>query len=115
MFVNSYSPDILALSETWLDSSVDDSLVAIPGYRVYRSDRHRHGGGVCMYVNDSLKCVRSDFVNNPAVESIWLEISTSSSLSAILTGCFIAHQALLQIVFIQCLSRLIEPLLYESR
>ena len=86
-FVNSYSPDILALSETWLDSSVDDSLVAIPGFRVYRSDRHRHGGGVCMYVNDSLKCARSDFDNNPAVESIWLEISTPSSPSATLTGC----------------------------
>ena len=49
-FVNSYSPDIVALSETWLDPSVGDLLIAIPGFRIYRSDRHLHGGGVCVCI-----------------------------------------------------------------
>ena len=85
-FVNSYSPDIVALSETWLDPSVGDPLIAIPGFRVYRSDRHRHGGGVCVHVNDSLKCVRSD-IKDPAVESLWLEISTPLSPPTTLFDC----------------------------
>ena len=85
-FVNSYSPDIVAPSETWLDPSVGDLLIAIPRFGVYRSDHHRYGGGVCVYVNDSLKCVRSD-IKDPAVESLWLEISTPLSLTTTLFGC----------------------------
>ena len=66
---------------------VGDPLIAIPGFRVHRSDHHRHGGGVCVYVNDSLKCVGSD-IKDPAIESLWLEISTPLSLSTTLFGCF---------------------------
>ena len=40
-----------AVSETWLDSTVTDLEVEIPGYDVYRLDRHeKTGGGVCSSV-----------------------------------------------------------------
>ena len=55
-FVHYHSPDIVAISETWLDDSVDDSVLAMPGYNVHRADRHRHGGGVAIYAAANLVC-----------------------------------------------------------
>ena len=42
---------ILSVNETWLDDSVTDDEVAIPGFTIFRNDRMsgRHGG-VALYV-----------------------------------------------------------------
>ena len=39
---------ILAISETHLDNSFDDTSVAIQGYNIYRRDRNAYGGGVAV-------------------------------------------------------------------
>ena len=41
---------VFAASETWLDATVNDGEVRIPGYNVSRLDRNRNGGGVAQYV-----------------------------------------------------------------
>ena len=41
---------ILAVTESWLDSSVIDGEVNIDGYNFVRKDRTRHGGGVGLYI-----------------------------------------------------------------
>ena len=46
--VTTEHPHILALSETWLDTSVSDAEIHLPGYRLFRFDRNRCGGGVAM-------------------------------------------------------------------
>ena len=51
-----HSSDIVAISETWFDDSVDDSVPAMPGYNVHRADRHRHGDGVAIYAAAKLVC-----------------------------------------------------------
>ena len=33
---------------------IDDNKVAIPGYKIYRNDRNKNGGGVAVYVKDEL-------------------------------------------------------------
>ena len=44
------SYDVLALSETWLNSNVTNVEVEIKGYKLTRLDRLRKtGGGVCIY------------------------------------------------------------------
>lgn len=45
--------DLLCLCETWLNASVHDNLISLPGFNLYRFDRltGRRGGGLCMYVN----------------------------------------------------------------
>lgn len=46
---------MLAVTESWLDASVADSILHIPGYFIYRRDRgHGRGGGVCFYVRDHI-------------------------------------------------------------
>lgn len=53
--VELHSPDVICINETWLDETVSDSEVAIPGFSVLRSDRKgRVGGGVCMYYRSTL-------------------------------------------------------------
>jgi len=47
------SPTVIALTETWLDSSIAPYEVELPSYRLYRRDRSRHGGKVAMYVHES--------------------------------------------------------------
>lgn len=51
-------PDVLIFCETWLNPSVDDRDISIPGYDApFRDDRcSRRGGGVCLYTKRNLVC-----------------------------------------------------------
>lgn len=61
--LDEYPFDILSLSETWLDGTVEDTLLVIEGYNFYRLDRSlqsdsgrlKRGGGLAIYAK--LKCV----------------------------------------------------------
>jgi hypothetical protein len=46
--------DIFSLNETRLDSDVNDACLALDGYSLFRKDRSRSGGGVALYVRNSL-------------------------------------------------------------
>ena len=54
LFIETNKPDIISISETKLDKTVDDYDVGISGYRVIRKDGNCYGGGVLMYVSESL-------------------------------------------------------------
>ena len=59
--VTSNNFDIFTVSESWLDRTVCDADILIPGYTTFRQDRgpHKRGGGVLVYVKDIYKaCVR---------------------------------------------------------
>lgn len=47
---------IICITETWLTSSINDSLLIDQyNYSVYRKDRsNRHGGGVCILINNAI-------------------------------------------------------------
>ena len=47
-------PDIVCITETWLDNSISDNELTIPGYCIIRLDRNRHRGGVLMYIRCTL-------------------------------------------------------------
>lgn len=54
--------DVLVLSETWLHSSINDSLIYNEKYRLLRLDRMvtlpsgiiKKGGGLCMFVRNNI-------------------------------------------------------------
>ena len=48
------SPDILGISESKLDDSFPLAQFRIENYKLYRQDRDSDGGGVMIYVKDSL-------------------------------------------------------------
>ena len=51
---SAYHPSVVCLTETWLCPDVQDNELLIPNYTIVRLDRNRHGGGVAMFVNNSL-------------------------------------------------------------
>jgi len=46
------NPDIICVTESWLDERVTENELCIPGFNLLRLDRNRHGGGVAMYIKD---------------------------------------------------------------
>ena len=47
-------PDVVCLVETWLSTNIFDSELFTPNYTIVRRDRNRHGGGVALYVCNSV-------------------------------------------------------------
>lgn len=63
---------ILAISETHLDVTIEDFLLHVNGYLLYRCDRNINGGGVAFYVQDQIPVeTRQDF-GCIGVEALWL-------------------------------------------
>ena len=54
IILRDYNIDILTLNEKRLEPLIDDKEVTIPGYKIYRNDRNKNGGGVANYVKDDL-------------------------------------------------------------
>ena len=65
---------VLAVSETWLDSSVKDGEIAIPGFNVVRRDRNRNGGGVALFISDSVAFNQRPDLSVDGLEAIWIEL-----------------------------------------
>lgn len=87
--VSSVHPEVLALSVTWLDSSVGDGELYLPGYTLFRCDRSRCGGGVAVYCADHLSCsVLSCGPSSSGVEYIWASIDCRLFSSPLVLGCF---------------------------
>ena len=78
--------DILTISETHLTQDISDNEVNIDGYRILRRDRsHKVGGGVAIYFNISLDCVRISKYDNDGIEALWIELKAHSQ--RLLVGC----------------------------
>ena len=64
LLATNHLTDVITLSETWLDETVSDAEVSLPGYSLLRNDRNRHGGGVATLISTSIK-----FVPRPDLKS----------------------------------------------
>ena len=87
--VSTEHPHILAVSETWLDSSVTDEQIHLPGYNIFRSDRNRNGGGVAVYCLDCLPCsFLSNGTSPSGAEFLWISVKTSCFHPSLAVACF---------------------------
>ena len=50
------NPEVLCITETWLNDHIPDEVVQVSGYTIIRKDRANeiHGGGVCTYIREHL-------------------------------------------------------------
>ena len=62
--------DVICLNETFCDSSIADSEINLPDYSIVRRDRNRNGGGVAMYIRNSLTFIRRNDLETDDVECI---------------------------------------------
>ena len=67
--------DIIAISETHIDDTVSSYNLELPGYSLFRRDRNRDGGGVALYIVDTLVATRRLDLESPDLESIWVEVA----------------------------------------
>ena len=58
IYVNSDCIDILAVNETRLDDTISSGEVTVPGYALERNDRNRDGGGVALYIRNTINYER---------------------------------------------------------
>jgi len=80
IFVNS-DIDIICVSETWFKKTLPSSLVALKGYKLFRHDRETHGGGVAMFIRESIKCKCISKSNTTSqIEYIFVELCGSQKL-----------------------------------
>ena len=70
-------PDLVCLTESWLNASIDDSLVRLKNYSIARSDRaKKKGGGVAIYLRDDIP-FKEDTVShmfNNEVECLFVDL-----------------------------------------
>ena len=70
---------IVAVTETWARDEVDDAEIGVEGYTMYRKDResdmYNKGGGVIIYVKDSLKSVPLTCLTDSEFnDSVWCQV-----------------------------------------
>ena len=54
LLIKNFGIHIPAINETKIDKNVHDDLVSIDGYTIKRCARNRKGGGVAVYIKDTL-------------------------------------------------------------
>jgi len=64
--VTNLQPHIISISETWLHNNINDDLIKIPNYSVFRNDRaDKKGGGVAVWIHNSIRCKSVALSNIP--------------------------------------------------
>ena len=95
MLCSSHSVDILGTCETFLNSSVPDDILHVPGYIFERKDRAEsgnststNGGGILIYLSNHINYVRRHDLECSNIESIWVEIKIRNSKSFLLCSVY---------------------------
>ena len=71
--------DIFTISETWLDSTVDNQARQIPGFVFFRQDRgdHKSGGGLTVYISDTFKATlleHASGISDKNFQQLWIKV-----------------------------------------
>ena len=88
-WVHTVTPDVLAISESWLKKSTANPDIFIPGYNIFRQDRATKGGGVALYVKNHLQCTVSLSKSVPKLlELLVLKIKLCNNFSLSVAVCY---------------------------
>ena len=82
--------DILALNETKISETVCDSLSSIEGYNHEGHDRNRHGGGVLVYIKDTItydRILDSDLEPN-SLETVSIQIKPKCAIPFVIIAWY---------------------------
>ena len=77
--------DILCIQETKIDRSFPDSQFAIKGYIMYRRDRKKGGGGIVVYIRESLPSYSSK-TKTKEMEAILVDFQVGKQHISLLCG-----------------------------
>ena len=74
LFAHSNKSSIICISESWLDNSISNNEIEIPDYSIERCDRNRNGGGVCLYIRNTLAYNSRIDLHYNNLEAIWIDL-----------------------------------------
>ena len=82
--VNELKAKIVVLSETKLDETIPNSLIAIPGFHEpIRSDRNRHGGGCLIYIAQMFTYRQQKQLQSKHFENISVDVRVNDEIYSI--------------------------------
>ena len=68
--------DVFLVGESKLDSSFPETQFKLPGYRIFRQDQDKYGGGLMFYINQNIPCKKIEtFQFTSSIEVLTLEIN----------------------------------------
>ena len=80
-FAETNHVDVLALTETKLDDTINPDLYHLPNFHSpITKHRNRHGGGTALYARTSVPITRIPELELPGEEWIWAKININDSL-----------------------------------
>ena len=88
LLIRSQGIHLLALNKTKLDPNYPKDLTNIPGYHQEHRDRTRNGGGVSIYIRDTIKYTLRSDVPTDDLEIICIEINPSKSKSFLILAWY---------------------------
>ena len=110
--------DIFTISETWLDSTVDNQAVQIPGFVFFRQDRgeHKSGGGLAVYIRDTFKATlleHASGISDENFQQLWIKVQVRHCKSILI--CTVYRPPGTTLAFSDSLSRtLLDMLLHGN-
>ena len=72
---------IMALNEIKIDPLYPKELTCIPGYEQVRLERSNHGGGVAIYIKDSIRFKHRNDIPTNGLETICIEVEPPKAKS----------------------------------
>lgn len=87
--IEDYNFDIVCVTETWLQNKTQEKYVQIPDYVFKGNHRGSKGGGVGIYLKESITFKeRTDIPKiDPSIEQFWVEVNGKNKNSHYLVGC----------------------------
>ena len=88
LLLSANSVDVLFLIETFLKPTSPDCIYEIPGYCLFRKDRHgsKHSGRIIAYSSQNLDVKRAEELEEDDLEIIWLNVNPFNSKRTLLCG-----------------------------
>ena len=85
-------PDVIGITESWCNETIKDSEVAIEGFNTFRLDKGTPtgtGGGVILYIRNSLTAVACHQLNEMEMESsVWCVVQLEDNERLLLGLCY---------------------------
>ena len=88
VFISDNKPHITGITETKIDSTIQNSDIEIDDYVIERNDRHKHGGGVALYIHKSINYRLREDLQNTNVESISIQVKVGNYKPFIVTSIY---------------------------
>ncbi|XP_071963444.1 uncharacterized protein [Antedon mediterranea] len=88
--LNEHNYDIFCITETWLNSSIENNEIWINGYEICRLDRQlsQSGGGVLCYIKNGIRFKEIYNFRVETIEALWVEFNLPYSKPLLLGNIY---------------------------